>query len=96
MAINTNTAIIYITAMDIDSMVITGEQVAKVRDLLGLDFRTNDELGRLRNDVVRTLADASSAAREDGDMQAFDRLTTTMSAVTAVIDDTLWKRRALY
>lgn len=92
---STESAILYIAAMDIDSMVITGKQVSQIRQLLDLDVRTDYELGSLRNEVVRTLADASSMARGDNDWNAFDRLNTAMSAITAVIDDTLYRRNAL-
>lgn len=89
-------AILYISAMEIDSIVVTGRQVATIRDLLSLDCLTVPELNRLRNKVVRVLADASSAARNDGDWKAYDRLSTAMSATTAVIDETLFNRGALY
>ena len=93
---NTNSAIAYVTATDIDSMVITGKQVAQIRDLFDLDVRTNYELQSLRNEVVRTLSDAASYARKMHDMDAFDRTHNAMSAITAVIDETLFQRGALY
>lgn len=88
----TASAILYIASMDIDSMIVTGKQVANIRLLLDLDIRTELELRNLRNEVVRTLADASGAARLDGDYKAYDRLHTAMSAITCVIDETLYNR----
>ena len=93
---NVNSAIAYVTAMDIDSMIVTGKQVAQIRDLFDMDVRTNFELQSLRNEVVRTLSEAASVARKANDMEAFDRLHNAMSATTAVIDETLYQRGALY
>lgn len=89
-------AIAYIVAMDIDRHVISGKEMATIRTLLDLDIRTNEDLTAVRNTLVRTYADASSKAREVGDWETFDRLQTAMSASTAVVDDVLWKRGALY
>lgn len=86
----------YIVAMDIDDIVVSGSEVAAIRDILDLDIRTDDELTGVRNTLVKTFADASSAAREAGDWKTFDRLQTAMSASVAVVDDVLWKRGALY
>lgn len=89
-------AIAYIVAMDIDKHVITGKETATIRTLLDLDVRTNEELTAVRNTLVRTYADASSKARAVDDWKTFDRLQIAMSASTAVVDDVLWKRGALY
>ena len=91
---NTNSAIAYVTATNIDDMFVTGRQVAQIRAIFDLDVRTNYELQSLRNEVVRTLADASSLARDVHDMDAFDRTHNAMSAITAVIDETLYSRGA--
>lgn len=93
---NTNSAITYVVATNIDSMIVTGKQVAQIRELFDLDVRTVHELRSLRNEVVRTLADATSYARRAQDMDAFDRAHNAMSAITAVIDETLFMRGALY
>ena len=93
---NTNSAIAYVTATDISYVVVTGKQVAQIRDLFDLDVRTVHELQSLRDEVVRTLSDAASYARKMHDMDAFDRTHNAMSAITAVIDETLFQRGALY
>ena len=80
-----------LAAIPFDRAIVTGKQVSTVRYLLDLDIRPTDELRAVRNTIVREFADASTAVR-DVDDDAYDRLRTAMSAVTAVIDEAIYTR----
>lgn len=88
--------IAYIVAMEINEHIVTGKEEAVIRDLLDVTIRTNAELRAVRNTLVREYADARTIARAMGDWGTFDRLTTAMSASTAVIDGELYRRGAYY
>lgn len=81
----------YILGAQFKRRYITHLEIKQVNESLGLDGRSADELHAIRNSVVSLLADASSEARSDEDWAAFDRLHNNMMAITAVIDDKLWK-----
>jgi hypothetical protein len=82
---------------DWDPHIITGKDVRMVAGVLRLERMDADELTATRNAIVRAFGDASHDVMEsngrDGD---WDRLHNGMSAITAVIDQYLWKAGALF
>ena len=82
----------YILGAQFKRHYITHLEIKQVNENLDLEGRSDDELHAIRNSVVSLLADASSEARSDEDWANFDRLNNNMMAITAVIDDKLWKK----
>ena len=81
----------YILGASFGTHYISSLEVKQIRENVELEGRHGHELQAIRNSVVRLLADAGSTARTDGDWDTFDRLHNNMMAITAVIDDKLWK-----
>lgn len=80
----------YILHAGIGDMIVTGEQVEKIKYVLNLDGRPREELTAVRNSVVMTLSNASRVARFVENWERFDEINNNMSGITAVIDSMLY------
>lgn len=75
--------------LEVDTFVITSEQIKEVRKVLGIDGTKPAELQAVRNSVVRYFSSMTSVAREISDFETYDKLFNVMSGVLAVIDNEL-------
>ena len=77
--------------LEVDTFVITSDQIEEVRKVLGIDGIKPRELQAVRNSVVRYFSAMTSVARDIPDFKTYDRLNNVMSGVLAVIDNELFR-----
>lgn len=86
----TEAQIAYIESAEFNPVFVTGKQVEEATSVLELDGKSEGELHALRNAVVRHLSTLTSAKRDQGDSPSYNRLSVSLSALTAVIDNRIY------
>lgn len=81
-----------IASLGIGEMIITAEQIQRVKEYLEIDKWSIDELRAIRNSVVKLFSQKYSAYRiqDKTDWLSYDKYHNAMSGTVMVIDSRIW------
>lgn len=84
-----------LTSLNIGRVWVTEDQINKIIEILDLNNLKDDELTAVRNSIVQLFCKEENKYYNNDvhDMKNFDKYHSTRSAVTAVIDDIMFKRK---
>lgn len=81
----------YLVSANIDSLIVTYDEMRKIEDVFDLGNDDTD-LMAVRNSVVDTLGALTTNAVERGNFKLFQQLQANMSGITATIDHVMMVR----
>lgn len=78
--------------VEIDKFFVSEEAIEEIKSILNLEEKTAEELTAIRNTMVRTINDEFiDPAIADNDYKEYDKYSTKLSGITAVIDHQLYR-----
>lgn len=94
MAVLSDSTIEFLTETIIpEQFIVSDREHYKISAILNLQGLTDEELQAVRNTIVEEFSDRQSSLRKRGDWDSYDRISTQMSMITAVIDEEKNSRR---